>query len=281
MSGNTTAMKERVEKAIEAARRGDLQRLSSLGELGAAVVPHLSPHLSDADVDIRREVVALLASIDGLAAAKALTVALRDKDSELQSRAAAGIYRVDRPEKVFAEARNADALRKSVKGGNQSAAAILLLGYAPGAASVSLLRPLRAELPDQGTKLHEWSDVVPVSQVATVALSRLGDAEARKALLADVAGASPGTLVFLLEVARDIDDPSVLHALAGALDDEREIGGGVPSGAAPRRRLCDLAVDTLADRLDLKVGFTRNPAGRYGPRQIDEVRQLIRGSIPS
>ncbi len=275
------AMKERVDKAIGAARRGDSEPLSSLSPLGAELVPELAPHLSDADVEVRREVVALLSSIAGSEAAKAMAVSLRDQDPDIRSRAAMAIYGAEPAGDVLGDARNAEALRESVKSGDHSAAAILLLGYAPGPGSVSLLRELRGEAPDLRTKLHPWSELVPVSLVATVALSRLGDGGARKALLEGLAGASAETHAFLLSVLRDVDDPSVLHALSEALADEREVGEGVPSGAEPRRRVCDLAVDAFVDRLGLQVGFPRNPAGRYGSREIEEVRRLIRTSIPS
>ena len=274
-------MKANVESAIRAARRGDGEPLAALPKLGAAVVPHLVPYLSDPDVSIRRLVVSVFSAIGGRPAAGAVADALRDKDPDIQERAAAAVYQFDRPGEIVGDARHAEALRASVEGSNHAAAAVLLLGYAPGQASLALLRKLERLPPERRTKLHPWAEAVPVSLVATVASSRLGDGPARLALLEALEHASTEVYAFLLGVVRDIDDPSVLHALAKALHDDREIGGGVPSVAEPRRRVCDAAVDALADRLRLPVRFARKPAARYGAQEIEEVRKLIRTSIPS
>jgi hypothetical protein len=86
---------------------------------------------------------------------------------------------------------------------------------------------------------------------------------------------------FLLSVLREIDSPKVLHALAaGTLDDTSQIGGAVPSGVQPQRRLCDLAVINFIKRLNLQVNLTVSDQYRFTPTEIDAVQQAIAGSLP-
>jgi hypothetical protein len=48
------------------------------------------------------------------------------------------------------------------------------------------------------------------------------------------------------------------------------------SGAQPRRRLCDAAVDAFAARLKPRLSFPLTPARRYAPEQLAEARAVIR-----
>lgn len=173
-----------------------------------------------------------------------------------------------------------DALRRALAQA-PNAALILLLGHDPGAQNIDLLRELYHSDSVKSLKLGLASPAVPLQAVAVVALSAAGDRAGRKALhlLAD----SPDLAMqrFLLEVLDDIDDPATLQQMRRYLADEREVPGGVPHGAAPARRLADLAADALIARLKLKVGFAPRPAGRYEPQQLAEVDRLVRAAIPA
>ncbi len=274
-------MKTKVEAAIQAARNGDGEPLAAVPALGAEAVPFLATHLADSDAGIRRLVVSTLSAIGGRSAAEAVVAALQDEDADIRERAAGALHAFERPDEILSNAGNAHALRASVEAGNDTAGAVLLLGYAAGPDSLTLLQKLRQSPPERRTKLNAWSEPVSVALVATAAASRQGDTEARQSLLAALDKGSLETTTFLLSVARDIDDPPTLQALARRLNDEREIRGGVPSGATPSRRVCDAVADALVDRLRLPVKFSRNPARRYSAAEIDEVRQAIRASIPS
>jgi len=115
---------------------------------------------------------------------------------------------------------------------------------------------------------------------ALVSLSALGDSESRAELLKLIDSGDRSHLMFLLDVLGEVDSPRVLHALKRCLDDETETSAGVPSGATPRRRLCDLAVDAFVDRLRLTVGFERKEHGRYGKDEIGEVKNRVDTSVP-
>lgn len=204
-----------------------------------------------------------------------------DQDPETQQKASLALYDSDNFGDLLGNAKAAAALRSSVRAENKSASAILLLGYDSSQEAVALLKEIQRNFSDQMTKLRPWTAVVPLSLVIDVSLSRLGDSSARLALLEEIGHASFETLSFLLDVLREIDDPTVLHAISRALDDERPVRGGIPSGGAPGRRLADVAVDAFVERLGLAVGFHLEPSRAYSDSNIKEVKRLMTQDIPS
>ncbi|KAA0254182.1 MAG: HEAT repeat domain-containing protein [Acidobacteria bacterium] len=270
-------MKKKVEAALAAARSGDFGPSSDLIALGRDVVPRLGPWLSDPAEDVRRQAVAVLRSIGHRDAIPLLVKALADAELEIQMRASLALYEL-KDRRAVAKAAT-DALCRSVEGGNDSAAALLLLGHGKGEAAKAALLSMQRRDPPGQSELHEWTPAVPTPFVATIALSRLGDPPSRARLLGAAEGASPAELQFLLGVLDEVDDAAVLSSLSRLLGDTREASGGVPSGAAPRR-LSDVAVDALVKRLRLKTSFRPNPAARYEPAQVDEVRKALSSSVP-
>lgn len=271
---------EPLDKAMAALRRGDYEPISQLTGRAKELVPLLARYANDPSVEVRREVVALVKAGNTPAAVPVLIHLLADADAEVQRSAAAGLYLLD-PAALTKHPASAKALAQGVAAGNTaSAPAVLLLGYAPPAAVTSALQELRSQGPESRTKLEEWLPPVPVRLAATVALSRLGDREARRALLEATTEQDLAARQFLLGVVRDIDSPEVLHALAAYLDDTRLTGSGAPAGAESQRRLCDDAVNALVRRLKLKVAFPLSEAQPYLPAQIDQVRARLVEVIP-
>lgn len=270
-------MKKKVEAALSAARSGDFGPSSDLIPLGRDVVPLLEPWVADADEEVRRQAVAILRSIGHRDAIPLLVEALGDPELEIQMRASLALYELEDRRAVARAA--TDALCRSVEGGNDSAAALLLLGHGKGEAAKAALLSMQRRDPPGQSELHEWTPAVPTPFVATIALSRLGDAASRGRLLAAAESAGVPELQFLLGVLDEVDDAAVLASLSRLLGDTREASGGVPSGAAPRR-LCDVAVDALVKRLRLKTSFRPDPAARYEPARVDEVRKALSSSVP-
>ena len=202
---------------------------------------------------------------------------LRSSEPDEAGRAADALYASTAAEQTLANKDVGDALRHSVEQGNRTASAILLLGYLPGAAG--LLKKLAHEHGDAPVKLHPWSDIVPLRLAAHAALSRLGDRQARERLLQSISELDTAERLFLLDIIAFVDAPEVWHALSDYMKDTREIRVDVPSGA-PRRRVCDHAVDSFLDRFAFKVSFERKPGGRYTPGEIEETRRALRSSIP-
>jgi hypothetical protein len=202
---------------------------------------------------------------------------LRSSDPDEAGRAADALYASPTAAQALADKDVGDALRHSVEQGNRTASAILLLGYLPDAAE--LLKKLTHEHGDTPVKLHPWSDIVPLRLAAQAALSRLGDREARERLLQSISELDIAGRLFLLDIIAFVDAPEVWHALSGYTRDIHEIRVDVPSGA-PRRRVCDHAVDAFLDRFAFKVSFERKPGGRYAPGEIEEIRRALRSSTP-
>jgi hypothetical protein len=270
-----------VNAAFAAAGQENYELISQLAERGAQVIPYLKPYLRDDNEMLRLQAVALLTVSTDPAAIPLLTLALRDPSQELRARAALALYERHDPVQWAERPEVGEALRASINQGNDAAAALLLLGYFPGESSLKTLQALNERAGEAQTELATWAPVVPVRLPVAVSLSRLGDRAGRLTLLQTSAEGSLAEREFLLSVLRELDSPEVLHALAaGTLSDVSEIGGGVPSGVQPQRRLCDLAVVSFVKRLNLPVNFTVNDQRRFTPAEIDTVRQAMAASLP-
>ena len=269
-----------VNTAFAAARKGDYEPVSQLGEQGAKIIPYLQPYLRDEDEMVRLQAVALLTASDDPAAIPLLALALSDPLQDIRARAALALYERHDPLQLAERPELGEALRASLDQGNDAAAAILLLSYYPGESTSAALQALDERAGDAQTELAAWTPVVPVTLVTAISRSRIGDQAARRMLLQTSADGSLAEREFLLSVLREIDSPEVFHALASALDDTQEIGGGVPSGIQPQRRLCDLAATSLIKRLNLKVNFSFSGQHRFTPAEIDTVRQAMVAGLP-
>lgn len=207
--------------------------------------------------------------------------ALSSGEPQERERAALALYEAPDRDARMKDPRVAAAVRQSVAAGNWSAAALFLLGRDASPESAGVLREARQKGQGLLTKLRPWLAAAPLEVAVDVALSRQGDTEARLRLLRLVEDADAATLGFLLDSVQEIDSPELLHALARrSLGSETEVMGGVPSGAAPARRLGDQAVDAFSARLELPVSFERQPHKRYSPAEVEEVRRLLRNRIP-
>lgn len=271
-----------LEAAVAAARDGNWQPLQDLQIEPAAVAAALAPLADAPDDDVRRDLAGYLAGLDHPATAPLLARLLADLDADIRARAADALFALPDPGSALAAAPSAmEALLADAAGGAPTAAQLLLLGYAGTDKAAAVLRAIVEDGEAPPVKLYPWQRPVPAALAATIALSRLGERAARDALLQRQPPLPPEEMAFLLSVLPAIDAPSVLHHVAAlALDDEREIAGGVPSGAGPQRRLCDRAVDVFAARLDLTLPFALNPAGRYGEAERRAVRDAMTGTVP-
>lgn len=256
-------------------KKGDLSQTASLARYGVAIIPHVEPFLHDDSEATRIEAVALLDAIGGELAANALVSVLVDQSEEIRERAARSLYKY-----LIANTTQISLGSKpieSFKLGKPGAAVLLLLGYS--AAGGEFLKKSLAE--ERLVKLYQYSPTVPAWLPAMVALSRLGDAQARISLNSEIDKGNIDTLEFLLQAIESIDAPEILHALAiKTLTDEREISGGVPDGAQPSRRVADMAVDAFVKRLELESFFEIKPSRRYEKSGIDNILNLISDAIP-
>lgn len=271
----------RVAQAFERARAGDFEQVSQLANAGAGVIPHLQAYVGDGDEMLRLQAVSLLATFDDARALPLLKQALADPLQDIRARAALALYEHFDPPQLAKDESFGKALRGSLDQGNDAAAAILLLAWFPNEESRSSILALRERAGEGLSELHSWTPAVRTSLVGNVALSRIGDRDARLSLLERIGAGDLKELSFLLSVLREIDSPEVTHALAKAtLADEREVQDGVPSGAEPELRLCDLAVVAFSKDLGLEMKFPVDEPRRFTAAEIEAVRQALRESLP-
>lgn len=268
-----------VKQAFDAARRGDFGPSSELVRQGPGLAHDLAPYLDDPDEGIRSQAVTLLREVGGPDALSLLVHAAGDPSREIQERAADALYKNFEPGAVAAHP-DAAKIAESVRNGNRSAAALLLLGHMNHPQAAAGLRAARDQVSDH-TKLEPWGPVVPAALAANIALSRQGDSSARAALRETIQRGDEGDLRFLLSALREIDDPALLHAIADAtLTDRRPTGTGAPSGVVSPRRVSDDAVNAFVVLLHLPVSFPLRETDAYSEAEIEEVRRLVRNRMP-
>jgi hypothetical protein len=264
-----------IRSAFQEVRRGNYSAAASL-KVTAADAPVLGEFARDSNEDVAREAVTLLAQLGGPAACAALVPALTAPSADVRERAARALYS-GCPREVTQPIPNLETgLRQSVELGNSAAAALLLLGrFQDNENREFLKRRLTAKTPL--VKLSPWNTPVAAGLAAAVAGVSAGVAEARAPLaegLGDLAQAE-----FLASVLPDVTDLKALQSLLPLLDNRQTIRAGVPSGAQPQRRLCDLAVDGFVVRLGLRPGFSIRASDRYSDHEIAELKKLAASAL--
>jgi hypothetical protein len=272
-----TGVLPQVAAAFESVRKGDASRIGGLVHYGDAVIPAVTPFVTDGDPAVRREAVALLDAIDSASAASAALPALEDASLEVAERAARLILRIVLRMGADKIAGFDAAQTLSTAQGAPGAARLLLLGFTHGEES-TLRTALSA---NRLVKLTDGDAPVDAALPAAVALSLRGDDDARERLAERIAGNSTASLKFLLQVIDMIDAPELLQALAHrTLADKAEIASGLPAGVEPRRRVADLAVETFIRRLKLHTDIAIHPTKRYSAEEIAAVRRAVLESTP-
>jgi hypothetical protein len=274
---DTSALRNEVTAVFDAVRGGDSSRVGKLVAHGDSIIPAVAPFLENPDAAVRREAIALLDALDSKAAALAAVRSLGDADADIARRAARLVFRSVMRHGPEDFAGLGAALMSRQEQVQQDAAKLLLLGFTDDGEAT-----LRGTLTDGPlVKLSDDGPAVRAALPAEVSLSRRGVANGRARLLERINAGQAADLEFLLRSISMIDAPPVLHALAGrTLGDERSIGGGLPAGAQPSRRMTDLAVEAFIARLGLNTGIETSPVKRYSPAQIETVRKAVLASLP-
>jgi hypothetical protein len=201
----------------------------------------------------------------------ALSAGLTSSSADTRERAARAVYEKCPPATTRTLPDLNASLRKSVQLGNASAAALLLLGRYQDPETRSFLEQRTSKaLPK--VKLDPWQPPVPLGLAAAVAAVSAGSESARARL---TQGLSPiEESEFLASSIPAIQDRASLRALVKLLDDERTVNTGVPSGATPRLRIADLALEAFCKRFEL-TPFPLRPGDRYSPSEIASVAKLV------
>ena len=234
----------------------------------------MEPYLESSDEGVRFASVEVLSALTSEDAAKALQKGLEDESPVVRDRAARGLYA--RVQTGAPTPSLSTSLEQSLKLGAPGAAALMLLGVDGGPRAKELAGASRTA--EHEVKLAAGGPIVQARWPALVALSRLGDQDARQAIAEATRSNDLAVLQFLLQVVDAIDSAALLNDLAAAaLTDQRVL---TTEEAKPGRRLCDLAVDVLVRRLTLKPGFPLTPSERYSEEHRAAILAIIRGSVP-
>lgn len=215
-------------------------------------------------------VIAPIAFAQTPAVCRALVPGLTSPSADTRERSARGIYQKC-PSGITAMLPSLNSsLRKSIEMGNVGAAAYLLLGrFHDPETRAFLEQRLKAK---SKVKLESWQPPVSAG-IAAAAGAVSGGSEGARARLKE--GLKPiEEAEFLASVIQAIEDQVSLQALLKLLDDERTVNSGVPSGAEPKTRVADLALESYVKRFALKAVPLR-PGARYSPAEIAQVRKLI------
>lgn len=262
------AQPDKVDQAFSRARQGDYTALEALSSLGPSAAPAVARYLQDPEPVLRIEALGLL---EGYRACGELRSALTNSEAEVRERAAMAFFKACGRRPV--DEQTADALQRSVREGNTSPVALLLLGESSRPEDVALLREKLS-----ATGMVKWSQdaqPVPESLVASLALWRSGDEEARTLVRTALEKPVPSTARFFLDALPFVDDPQLLGQISGLLQDTRPVPG------ERRRRICDHAVTAFASRFALKLSFEPRDFGQFDEKQIEEVRQSVREHLAS
>ena len=272
----STEIAKEVNAAFTAIRQqGDISLVAELDRHGDVIVKYVSPWLSDDNASVRVEAVMLLHALGGERSAVALVAALSDSSEDVRERSSRSLYRYlcDTKKQIRYE----PELIKGVELGRPSAAALLLLGGTK--AGEKLLLKYRSET--RPVRLFQYSHMIPTALAANVALSRLGDEEARIGVDAAIKSGDYDALHFLLQAINSIDSPILLCSLAKqTLSDLRETQDDeFPVHMKPARRVADMAVNIFVKRLQLNPSFELTTSQRYESKNFESLLLNIKEAI--
>ena len=261
-----------LDAAFTAVRKGNLHRIAHV-KVSSKQMPELTRYLQDRNASVRREAAVLLASL-GEPACAALTDALVDTEADNRERGARSLHRLC-PDLVMRVHGSAKRLRESIQRGNTSAYAFAMLGRSVDKGDKQFVW---SYLGDTKTMLKRepGSPAVSTDVAATFAAAVMGQPEGVARLPAALL--SLGNAEFFAASLGEIDDRSAMLStaiavLAGLFDDRRSVNSGVPSGAVPRRRVCDIAADQFIAKLKLPSTIALRVGESYPDAELQMLKQ--------
>ncbi|QDG76884.1 hypothetical protein [Labrenzia sp. PHM005] len=270
----TSELSELVETALQ---NPSPVSVSAVVAAGDSAVAELEARFSSASADERANIIGIWRAICTHKAALALAPLMSSDDYDTRVRASAAAYECVRKNGLpdnpaFKE----DVL--AALNGEAEAGGLLLASYFPESQAGLSKHQTSTRL----VKLDASDPAVPVDLVTAVALSRLGDQDARGRLETKIQEGDPANLVFLIKAMAVIDAPEILHSLASAtLSNETPVGDGLPSGVTPQRRVADIATEYFVHRLKFDPGFELDPTRLYSQDERGLVARKIAEKLPN
>lgn len=264
---------ELVQTALDS---GSPAAAAAVIDAGDDAVPELAARLEGAGPGANADIIGLLREIGSALTINTLAPLMADPDYDTRVRASEAVYGAVMTHGAPQDQAFADAVVAAIQG-TPAAGALLSGGFVPDAEAALKAQVTETRL----VKLAASEPPVPAGVAATVALSLLGDAEARTRLEQSIQAGDPAELEFYVTAMAMIDSPTILHALAAAtLANEAPVADGLPSGVEPSRRLADVATEAFVKRLNLDPGFELDETTRYPQDAREKVAALISAAIP-
>jgi hypothetical protein len=162
--------------------------------------------------------------------------------------------------------------------GNSDNAA-LLLGRLGRKESIALLKEQMAEAEEIERKADDMDHrnaLAPKVRLACLkALVRLRDEKAMQDVRSLLQSNRVEDRARGIECISFANDRTLILDLVPLLDDKRDAVNIAPTGASYYLRICDLAVDAVAEIGEVRTSFTVQRGARYSDEQIAEVRGVF------
>ena len=231
------------------------EAVSEAARLGENALPLIKKYGRDEDYQIRQIAVACTGVIKDDGIVPVLTAELDDDNVNVRLEAAKAINKNPKPGVTDA------VLEKLENSPEEVLKEILALaaGKLPGEKTIEVLK--RVQKAEEGQ----------VSANAQMALAKLGDSEAKQAIVQQLSDPLARTRYDALEKLIYIDDVALASYAKRLLGDKSDAirVGNIKN---PKyRRVCDQAVDTIVFLLNLSVGFRVSKDRIYSDREIQEV----------
>ena len=236
------------------------EAVTEAGRLGENAFPVVKKYSRDENYQTRQIAVACAGFLEDEKAAPILAAGLDDDNINVRLEAAKTINKYPKPgvtDAVLEKLENSpeDVLKEILA---------LAAGKLPGEKTIEVLK--RVQKAEEGK----------VSENAQMALAKLGDAEAKEAIVKELSDSLPRTRYDALEKLIYINNASLATYAKRLLGDKSE---AIRIGNIKRpqyRRVCDQAVDTIVFLLNLSVSFLVRKDRIYSDQEIQEVEAKAR-----
>jgi hypothetical protein len=247
------------QQLIQSVRYADPRALYLLDNVSESALSQLADlATTDSNADVRKLALTCLTVTGGDQALRAFIGALNDDDPLVQAQALNGL-------KAHPDLRVSKHVLKAFDGEEEPevrAELLFILGLMDG---------LNV---DEVTKRCKKESDEEVKQVCTAALARLGDENARKQFLDEFKAAKGSDLEIKFEHAEYIKQAWLIPVLLEQLNNEepfRWIGVDGRPDLPQNLRICDAAVNLIANITQKRFSFDISEAVNYTPEQRAEV----------
>jgi hypothetical protein len=256
---NTDELKTRFRALLLAGRGFEAETLAQ--ELGKEAAPVLLTLSQSDSAAVRKAVLEVAGQVRDAGSCRVIVQSLDDRDAEIQE-LAGFLLRVCAHRELLPEL--LEAIKKHATPRLRGALA-LQIGMVGGATEIPRLRAYKGRTTDPQL----------VSEL-NLALARLGDAEARSALIARLQSLDVMVRYHALQDCLYVQDRTLAAHFGPALNDFRDVVQLTIPEESPTvyARVCDVAVMVLAN-LGFTLTYPAEDLVRHSNAELDEARRIV------